>query len=163
MKMSIMFLFFLISCVNNKAKDTIPKAKNQVLDFGKFTIETPNSWKKIEEVSFDSYGGAIAIDSTDTIGFGLGQNSSFINETDIELMNYIKSKHNILTDTIDGYVAKILIPKEPGNSMIGVFIDSLWTHGQENDQFNMNGSHLKPVNEQLFIQAIKTIKFHKNK
>ena len=141
----------------------MPKPKYQVLDFGQLTIETPDGWKKFKPLSFEGFGGGIAIDSTDTLSFGIGQYSGILVKTDTAFMNYLRSNHNILEDTIDGHAAKLISPKKPGSGMIGIFIDSLWLHGQRVEGFNMNGTHLKPINEQLFIRAIKTIRFHKDK
>ncbi len=62
----LIFLALIFSCSQNK-----PQQK-QLLDFKKFTIETPQGWTKIKEQGTDSYVGRIAIDKTDTLEFDLG-------------------------------------------------------------------------------------------
>jgi hypothetical protein len=44
-----------------------PKDDTKTMDFGSFTIETPQTWKPVEEKGVDSYVGKISIDSTDTL------------------------------------------------------------------------------------------------
>jgi hypothetical protein len=171
----------LISC-----SEPITKGDTQILDFGAFTIETPNEWTIIKERGIDSYVGKIAIDEIDTLEFDLGWYSNDLTEyQEIKMGDgktyYISSydtaysptlvdsvnkdkvvKSNVIWDTIDGRRAKILSPIKPGTGTTGIYIDSLWQAGSDVDKFNLYGTNLKPQNENTVLAAFKTLKFHKN-
>lgn len=162
-----LLLLFLIGCSDSK-----PKNKKQTLDFGYFTIETPNGWKKIKAKGIDSYVGRIAIDNNDTLDFDLGWYSNSLKESEDEIdsvdgfekINSDSHKRNSVSwDTIDGRRAKIFLPKKSGYGMTGIYMDSLWQAGSDIDRFNLHGDNLNSGNEKLFLQAIKTLKFHKTK
>ncbi len=154
----------------------------KILDFGRFTIETPNSWIKINEQGIDSYVGRIVVDSTDTLDFDLGWYSTplldydsgefngrmyFVSKygrQDKLLDSSISRKHLILSrtiiDTINGRKAEVVSPIKPGIGITGIYIDSLWQSGNEMDKFMLYGINLKPENEQLVLDAFQTIKFN---
>jgi hypothetical protein len=156
-----------------------------VMDFGAFTMQAPGHWTKIISQGIDSYVGAIAIDSTDTLTFDLGWYSDdlveyqeviapdgktyFIsnydtayNPTLFDSTNKGKvAKSSISWDTIDGRKAKILSPVRPGEGITGIYIDSLWKSGSANDRFNLYGRDLKPSNEKPVMEAFRTLKFKK--
>jgi hypothetical protein len=185
MKIIIGFLLLLIlSCTDKKFN-----VNNQILDFGAFSIEAPNSWIKINRQGADSYVGIIAIDKNDTLNFDLGWYSNDLTEhvpqiiersmlknidaldtTQFIIVESTKGidpnklkKTKVVLDTIDGYKTKVVIPKQSGIGITGIYIDSLWKSGSGNDRFNLYGTNLKPENEKIFIRVIKTIKFRKNK
>jgi hypothetical protein len=179
-----LLLVLLISCSDNNTK-----TGKQILNFGSFTIEVPNSWTKLKGKGVDSYVGRIAIDNVDTVDFDLGWYSNKLTEDAQQIVGrskfrdndkldtseigkvrnqnredtdiYIKNK--ISWDTIDGRKAKIVSPIKSGIGTTGIYIDSLWISGSDVDRFNLYGNNLKPSNEQLFLVALKTLKFHKNK
>ena len=170
-KRTIILLILFSACTNNKSK-----SDKQILDFGTFTIETPKTWTKVKPRGIDSYVGYIALDSKDTIGFDLGQWPNNLEElrdipdTGLVIIDYpdrylpeIYKKNKILWDTIDGYKVKIVSPKKSGYGTTGIYIDSLWNTFYKNDGFNLYGKNLKPENEKLLLEAVKTIKFHKPK
>lgn len=160
-------------------------SNNQTLDFGSFSIETPNSWTKIKANGTDSYVGRIAIDKTDTLDFDLGWYSNTLTEFEPQIVerSVLKSnpnidtaeliivesrkgvdpdkykKNNISWDTIDGRKSKIVYPRISGAGTTGIYIDSLWKQGSDIDRFNLYAQNLKPANEKLFLQALKTLKF----
>ncbi len=171
----------LASCNQSNSKE-----RAKILDFGVFTIETPQKWTKIKESGIDSYVGRIAIDSIDTLDFDLGwysnkledelpiiiergnlkfldnkaDTSSLIivdNIKDVDLNKYRKTK--VVWDTIDGYRTKIVYPIKSGLGITGAYIDSL---GNKN-RFNLYGTNLKSDNEKDLLKVIKTLKFHKKK
>lgn len=72
-------------------------------------------------------------------------------------------KNNVSWDTIDGRKAKIVFPRNSGIGTTGIYIDSLWQSGSDVDRFNLYGINLKPTNEKLFLQALRTLKFKKTK
>ena len=181
-----LLLLFIIGCTDSK-----PKSDKQILDFGLFTIETPNGWTKIKAQGVDSYVGRIAIDNTDTLDFDLGWYSNKLNEYEPTILDssmigsidtsmidtneiiFVKNrmsvdpdkykKNNVSWDTIDGCKAKIVFPRKSGIGTTGIYIDSLWHSGSDIDRFNLYGDNLKPSNEKLFLEALKTLKFHKTK
>ena len=179
-----LLLLLIIGCADNK-----PKADNQTLDFGSFSIVTPNGWTKIKAQGADSYVGRIAIDNTDTVDFDLGWYSNTLTEPEPQIIerSMLKNidvldttqfiivdsrkgidpdkykKNNISLDTIDGRRAKIIFPRKSGIGTTGIYIDSLWQGGSDIDRFNLYGDNLKSTNEKLFLQTLKTLKFHKKK
>ncbi len=181
-----LLLLLLIGCVDKK-----PKADNQTLNFGSFSIVTPNGWSKIEAQGLDSYVGRIAIDNTDTLHFDLGWYSNKLNEGEPRILDssminsidtsmiytndviFVKNrmrvdpdkykKNNLSWDTIDGREAKIIFPIKSGKGRTGIYIDSLWQSGSNIDRFNLYGINLKPENEKLLLQALRTLKFYKTK
>ena len=179
-----LLLLFIIGCTDSK-----PKSDKQILDFGLFTIETPNGWTKIKAQGTDSYVGRIAIDNSDTVDFDLGwysntltepepqiiersmlRNMDVLDTTQIIIVDSRKGidpdkykKNNVSWDTIDGRKTKIVFPRQSGIGTTGIYIDSLWQGGSDIDRFNLYGDNLKPANEKLFLQALKTLKFHKKK
>jgi len=181
-----LLLLLIIGCADNK-----PKADNQTLDFGSFSIVTPTGWTKIKAQGVDSYVGRIAIDNTDTLHFDLGWYSNKLNEYEPTILDssmigsidtsmvdtseviFVKNrmrvdpdkykKNNVSWDTIDGRKAKIVFPRKSGIGTTGIYFDSLWQSGSDVDRFNLYGNNLKPINEKLFLQALRTLKFHKTK
>jgi hypothetical protein len=179
-----LLLLLIIGCADKKTKTA-----NQTLDFGSFSIVTPNGWTKIKAQGIDSYVGRISIDNTDTIDFDLGWYSNTLTEPEPQIIqrSMLKNmdvldtsqfiivdsrkgidpdkfkKNNISWDTIDGRKAKIVFPRQSGIGTTGIYIDSLWQGGSDVDRFNLYGNNLKPANEKLFLQALRTLKFHKTK
>jgi hypothetical protein len=181
-----LLLLFIISCAVSKNK-----SDKQTLDFGSFVIETPKGWIKINAHGADSYVGRIAIDNTDTLDFDLGWYSNKLDEHDPTILDssmigaidtskayskeiiFVKDvrkvdpdkykKNNVSWDTIDGRKAKIVFPRQSGIGTTGIYIDSLWPSGSNIDKFNLYGDNLKTSNEKLFLQALRTLKFHKTK
>jgi hypothetical protein len=179
-------LFFFFGCLDSRHK-----SDKQTLDFGSFTIETPKGWTRIKAQGIDSYIGEIAIDNTDTLHFDLGWysnnlneyeptilDSSMISSIDTSLVNiseiiFVKNsrrvdpdkykKNNVSWDTTDGYIAKIVFPRQSGIGTTGIYIDSLWQSGSGIDRFNLYGNNLSSVNEKKLLAALKTLKFHRKK
>lgn len=171
-------LFFAIGCGGGRTAGA-----KQILDFGAFTIEAPNNWKKIKDQGIDSYVGRIAIDSADTLHFDLGWYSNNLSEPDISLLNQsvngsalvldtsktlamegdkvvvVNKKNNAYWDTIGGRKAKIVTLRQAGIGITGIYIDSLWRSGSDIDRFCLYGENLKPENQQQLLQALKTLRF----
>ena len=166
-----------------------PNQDKKIMDFGAFSIETPQTWKQIKAQGIDSYVGRIAIDGTDTLHFDLGWYSNTLTEyepqiversllehmqqpvdtTELIIVDSRKGidadkyrKNNVSWGTIDGRKAKIVYPRQSGDGTTGVYIDSLWVAGSDVDRFNLYGDNLKPDNEKKVLQAIHTLKFRKN-
>ncbi|MCW3111037.1 MAG: hypothetical protein JWQ09_5543 [Segetibacter sp.] len=185
LKLIIVFLILGLTACNQPSS----KRDTKTLDFGLFTIETPNSWTKIKERGADSYVGRIAIDGKDTLDFDLGWHSNKLYETDVTMLDssminsidtsavdinsiiFVKDKNlvdpdkyrknNISWDSIGGYRAKIVYPRQSGIGITGVYIDSLWQAGSGVARFNLYGTNLKPDNEKKVLEFLRTLKFHK--
>ena len=179
MRLPIIFLIFTLSSCGQLKN----KAGKHTLDFGSFTIETPDNWTQIEEqIPYDSFVGSIAVDANDTIYFDLGLYSN--NLTEYLKMNdgnstlfYLKEnssnhivkgdsltidslvKSKFIWDIIDHRKAKIVAPKISGIGTTGIYIDSLWKVEDNIDKFNLYGTDLNPVTEKLLLESIKTLKF----
>lgn len=164
-----------------------PTVEKKTLDFGSFSIVTPQSWTAIKKNGIDSYVGSIAIDDKDTISYDLGWYSNKLYEydpiildsnmresidtsmVDMDEIIFVKSRmkvdpdnfrnNNILWDTIDGRRAKIVYPRISGIGTTGIYIDSLWGSGSSIDRFNLYGTNLKLSNEKEVLQALQTLKF----
>jgi len=163
-------LFFVISCSNNK-KET------HILDFKRFTIEVPKNWKKIKLKGIDSQVGGIISNDNDTMFFDLGMYSWDLKQIELlnnsimipkESENPFESIDSALLiqdslrqikkwDTISGYFSKIVSPRNPGDGVTGIYIDSL---NSDKIRFNLYGIDLKPKNEEILLEAIQTIKFN---
>ena len=167
--------------------------QTNTLDFKTFTIEVPKTWDAIQEKGTDSYVGRIAIDNNDTLFFdlgwysnSLGEEKPYIIENDrVLIINEHKStatnsfyeyygradttdlekflKNKISCQKIDNKNAKIVRPKRSGIGITGVYIDSLWVAGCGIDRFCLSGNNLKPKNERILLEALKTIKFFQKK
>lgn len=167
------------------------KGETKVLDFGAFTIDVPMSWEQVEKTGVDSYVGAIVLEYGDTLNFDLGWysnklyefdptilDSSIISSLDTSMIDtsnviFVRNRlkvdpdsyrrNNVRWDTIDGRKAKIVFPRRSGVGTTGIYIDSLWISGSDVDRFNLYGENLEPTNEKKVLQALKTLKFRKNK
>lgn len=148
--------------------------------------------EQIEERGIDSYMGRIALDERDTLVFDLGRYSNTLTEEEPLLIQRLAlkdfpmpidtaelivvenvrgvdkdryRKQNVLWDTIDGYTAKIVLPRQSIIGLTGVYIDSLWTRtrGADRDRFNLYGIDLKSHNREKLLQAIQTLRFEKGR
>lgn len=62
-------------------------------------------------------------------------------------------------EIIDGKTAKIISPIITGTGMTGVYFDSLRVTDSQITRLEISGNSLKPENEKLVLQALKTLKF----
>ncbi len=160
MRISTLALFLtFISCTTTK--QTVSK---QTLDFGSFTIDTPNGWTKIKLQGVDDFVGKIAIDMQDTLEFNLGFFANSLEQHD-EPEDYYGNnsskffKSKIAWTIINGRKVKILTPKKYGSGMTGIYFDSLWKDGQDIVKFNLIGQNLKKENEIAVLKTFQTLKF----
>src|SRR4051812_44268713 len=70
-----------------------PKSDTETMDFGAFSIETPQSWQQIKARGADSYVGRIDIDEKDTLDFDLGWYSNTLSESDPAIMERSMLQH----------------------------------------------------------------------
>jgi hypothetical protein len=167
------------------------KSDTKTIDFGAFSVRTPQSWQQIKARGTDSYVGRIAIDEKDTLDFDLGAYANTLSESepaimDRSMLRYFEQigqrvdtsemiivesrkvidpdkykKQNVSWDTIDSLKAKIVYPRRSGIGITGVYIDSLWVRGLDIDRFNLYGDNLKPANEKKVLEVLRTLKFKK--
>lgn len=70
-----------------------PNRYTKTMDFGGFSIQTPQSWQQIKARGTDSFVGRIAIDEKDTLDFDLGWYSNTLTESDPAIMDRSKLQH----------------------------------------------------------------------
>lgn len=159
-------ILVLISC-------TIKKSETHLLDFKRFTIETPNTWKMFIGKGLDSYVGHIEMDSFGFAYFDWGLYSNDLEEflkekTDTsrgwtiypplsDFNSFQKSK--CVFELIDGRKAKIVIPLTTGIGVTGVYFDSILNTKAGNIQLEISGDNLSRKNQESFLKAIRTLKF----
>lgn len=178
---SFIVSLILISCSNDSIK---------TMDFGDFQIQTPRHWKDLKLDACDSNAGIIVTKNLDSIHFDYGMYSNSLDENPIiidrrylkEILSqdpkidtsdfiivktteninkedYLKSK--ISYKSIDGYKAKILIPKKIGKGITGVYIDKIETDLHGEVKFNFMGENLTKETQTELLTAINTLKFTK--
>jgi hypothetical protein len=183
----------LLSCTESKQPDSGTK----LLNYGYFTIQVPQSWKRVDVKGIDSYVGEIHIDSNTIISFDLGWHSNSLSEGRSTTYYNIESGEIYTPDSsikqdlrypthwkyygkadsvtleklkrnrttwlnVDEYRAKLITPKNIGSGTTGIYIDSLWKEGDNNDKFQINGQDLTSTQQQQLITAIKTLKFYQH-
>ncbi|WP_205503411.1 hypothetical protein [Rufibacter psychrotolerans] len=82
MKNLLLCLFIATGCTSPQHETK--KFVNQ--DFGAFSINIPQTWKRLDAQGIDSYVGMIAIDGTDTLSFDLGQYSSNLEDEKVYMV-----------------------------------------------------------------------------
>jgi hypothetical protein len=180
----ILLFGMLISCRQASV------SSKKTLDFGAFTIEVPKSWEQLRVQGIDSYVGSIIINSEDTISFDMGPYSNTLTEREPIVFERSSLKYHkgmdtsqvilvddirwekdmdryrtqsLVWDTIDGREVKIVYPRKAGKGTTGVYIYNLWQEMHFKHHFNLYGENLKPINQKSFLEAIKTLRFHKSK
>ena len=86
------------------------------MDFGAFTMKTPENWTYIKQRGIDSYVGKIALDKNDTLRFDYGLCSNRLEED----LGYIITKDSVFTyeenenknDTVNRYMQKFYAKRD---------------------------------------------------
>ena len=144
-----------------------------MLNFERFSLETPIRWEKFIDKGVDSYVGGIKLDSTDKIFFDFGLYSNDLEEylkepTDTSAwtiyppLSMLGENRNSksMFEVIDGKSAKIILPISTGKGVTGIYFDSLILRGNQKVKLEISGNNLKPENEKLVLQALRTLKFN---
>ena len=89
------------------------------MDFGSFSMETPENWNYIKARGIDSFIGKIAIDENDTLYFDYGMYSSSLKE-DLGLIItkdsvFTEEKNENINDTLNPYVMKFYAKRDTLN------------------------------------------------
>lgn len=171
----VVFFTLIISCKKeNEFKE---------LEFNDFNIEVPISWEQKSHNGIDFRADFLMTKSGDTIHIDYGNQNGFFDEVvqvfskdqirkydslnlDTKKLVYSKTpsidesqgvflKEYYYYDTINGFRAKIKIPKKSGKGIIGISIDSINTKGK-NLKIYATNINQKISNE--FIKSIKSIK-----
>ena len=86
------------------------------MDFGAFSMKTPENWNYIKQRGIDSFVGKIALDKNDTLQFDYGLYSSKLEED----LGFIITKDSVFTyeenedknDTVNSYVQKFYAKRD---------------------------------------------------
>jgi hypothetical protein len=116
----------------------------QTLDFGSFKMKAPHGWKIFKEKGIDSYVGGLT-NGVDSLWFDFGWYSPDIGDED-------PKKHKFGQDTINGLIARLVIPVTPGDGYIGMFIPV-----NREDKFSIMGQNVQ--NTDTILKMFKTIVF----
>ena len=119
------------------------------LDFTEFTMEVPASWTSLPLQGIDSYVGGLTMDDGQQATFDLGWYSNSL-EVQFET-------HHVEFTRIDGLDAKLVSPVNPGRGTTGVYFANLNDGGLL--RFEMHGEDLTADNQQLLLDAFKTLDF----
>ena len=116
----------------------------RTLDFGSFKLKTPSSWTEIERKGIDSYVGGLT-DGKDTLLFDYGWYSPDIGDED-------PKRHKFGQDTINGLIAKLVIPITPGDGYIRMYILV-----NRDDKFSISGHNIQSTD--TILKIFKSIVF----
>ena len=116
----------------------------QTLDFGSFKLKTPSGWTAIERKGIDSYVGGLT-NIKDTLSFDYGWYSPDIGDED-------PRKHKFGQDTINGLIARLVIPITPGDGYIRMYIPV-----NREDKFSISGHNIKSTD--TILKIFKSIIF----
>lgn len=140
--MKHLFIFFLlIPAISCKTKTT----GWHTLDFGVFTLRSPEDWTIFKEKGFDSYVGGFT-NGKDSMWFDYGWYSG-------EIDNDQASTHLYAQDTINGLLAIIQIPKVDGQGSIRLNIRQV----NSKDKFDLSGYNIKGTD--TILKIFKSIVF----
>ena len=86
------------------------------MDFGAFSMETPENWVYVKQRGIDSFVGKVALDKKDTLRFDYGLYSSSLEED----LGFIITKDSVFTyeenenkqDTVNRYVQKFYAKRD---------------------------------------------------
>lgn len=118
----------------------------KTLDFDAFKLSAPNNWSKFKEQGTDAYIGGLT-NGKDSLWFYYGWYIS--GPKDDESSNHLYGQ-----DTINGYSAVIIIPKEIGKGRLELFIPNV----TQRDQFALSGYNIKDTGTVLRIFKSVTFK-----
>ena len=175
---SLLF-FFLIGCSEDSLK---------TLDFGDFKVQVPRYWKELKSDACDSNAGIIVTKNLDSIYFDYVMYSNSLEENpliidrrhlkeipshdskidtsafvivksteNVNIDDYVKSK--ISYKNVDGYRAKVLIPKKIGKGITGIYIDKIENKLHGEVKFNFMGENLTKETQTELLKAVTTLKF----
>jgi hypothetical protein len=139
--MKHLFLLLLIVLTVSCRRYT---AEWSTIDFGSFRMSTPYGWKEFDRQGIDSYVGGLT-NGKDSLFFDYGWYSPDIGDED-------PRKHLYAQDTINGLVARLVIPIKSGDGYIGMYIPV-----NEQDKFSIVGYNIQETD--TILKIFKSIVF----
>lgn len=131
-KLVFLLPLVLLGCSHREAAE-----KNR-LDFGKFSLAVPETWRSFSGQGYDSMVGGVT-DGQDTLRFDYGWYSyRFQNET--------PATHRRTETRIDNRDALIVQPLRPGEGVFGVYVQV-----DAQNRFNLTGRNLRDEETALAI------------
>ena len=125
----------------------------QFIDAGSFTLSLPPNWKFNKLQGIDSYVGEFVGDDA-KLHFDFGWYSNSLAEDS-------DPNHIVTYETIDGYRAKIVVPKVTGNGITGVYFDKLGDEGPQQTRFNLYGENFTSSQQETALKIFRTLKIVK--
>ena len=142
------------SSQNNKSP-LIHASNWQFVDAGPFALSLPPSWKFNKLGGYDSYVGELLGEDAKLI-FDYGWWSN-------PLADDNDPHHVVIYETIDGYRAKIIVPKIMANGITGVYFADLgkMRPGSPETKLEISGCNLAASQQETAFAIFRTIKFKK--
>ncbi len=128
------------------------EANWQFIDAGSFTLSLPLEWRFNKLQGIDSYVGEFVGDGA-KLNFDYGQYSDPLAEDN-------NSDHIVTYEAIDGYKAKIVVPKVMGTGTTGVYFADLGG-GIQKMSFQISGRDLIKPQQETALKIFHTIKIVK--
>ena len=82
-----------------------------------------------------------------------------IEETTSKICHRVES--NIISDIIDDRRVNLLVPKQPGQGIVGVFMEEPDIKLHQQIPFSITGFNVAPANEKVLLASIHTICFNR--
>jgi hypothetical protein len=123
----------------------------QIVDAGTFMVSLPPGWKFNKLQGIDSYVGEFIGDGA-KLEFDYGWYSNSLAEDN-------DPNHVVTYETIDGYRAKIVIPKVTGDGTVGVYFSDL--DGEQKTKLQLSGQNLGASQQEAALKMFHTLKFKK--
>ncbi len=125
----------------------------QSVDADYFTLSLPPGWKFNKLGGEDSYIGEFVGDGM-RLKFDYGwYSNSLVEDSD--------PNYTVTYETIDGYQAKIVVPKVTGNGITGIYFDNLGSEGSQQTNFNIYGENFSPSQQETVLKIFRTLKIVK--
>lgn len=141
-----LLLILLISGCTHDIIDNLPdetEISGDTISFNGFTLNAPSNWYGFNRQGVDSQIGCVT-NNIDTLYFDFGWYS--YDFSDLQPSLYTKSKVKI-----NGKEALIIKPKQPGQGLIGIYIEL-----EGYDRFNLYGVS---KNEEEVLHICKSVNF----
>lgn len=122
----------------------------QFVDANLFTLSLPPRWEFNKPQGIDSYVGEF-VGGDAKLGFDYGWYSNPLAEDN-------DPDHIVTYETIDGYRAKIVVPKITGEGTTGVYFADLGGEEWQKIGFQISGSDLTRSQQETALKIFRTIK-----
>lgn len=123
----------------------------QIVDAGIFIVSLPPGWKFNKLQGIDSYIGEFIGDGV-KLEFDYGWYSNSLAEDNDP--NYV-----VTYETIDGYKAKIVMPRVTGAGTVGVYFSDL--DGEQKTRLQLSGQSFSASQQEIAMKIFHSPKFKK--